>query len=204
MIAPPLTASGAAATLRGSPPSRTALRGARAPSLRRGGSIDRPAHRSDHAPSVFAASSRVPGPLLGRGGPSDEHVEETSKNLLASSGLTRAQGSATPQARGFPASNPQRRPEFGRRWPRCRCSRRCERRIPERLLKPLVTMCHSGRAKMTKLRSSPRRLSAAACAFVLLVCIEIIALSALREWSSRSADLRSAEVETSNLAKSLA
>lgn len=42
-----------------------------------------------------------------------------------------------------------------------------------------------------------------AAAFVTLVCIAILALSGWREWSSRGADLKNAEVDMANIARSL-
>jgi diguanylate cyclase (GGDEF)-like protein/PAS domain S-box-containing protein len=48
------------------------------------------------------------------------------------------------------------------------------------------------------------RLSIRAATFVALVCAVIVALSGWREWSTRAADLRTAEIEVANLAQSLA
>ena len=43
-----------------------------------------------------------------------------------------------------------------------------------------------------------------AAAFVALVCVAILALSGWREWGSRDTELKTAEVDMSNLARSLA
>ncbi|MBI5131552.1 MAG: diguanylate cyclase [Rhodopseudomonas palustris] len=57
---------------------------------------------------------------------------------------------------------------------------------------------------MSNARGNPtRRLSVATGFFVAMVCISIVGLSAWRELGSRAADLKNAEVETSNLARSL-
>ena len=63
---------------------------------------------------------------------------------------------------------------------------------------------------MQKLRLSPsrrdaghKRLPLIAAAFVALVCVAIVALSAWREWASRDAALQNAEVDVANLAQSL-
>lgn len=48
-----------------------------------------------------------------------------------------------------------------------------------------------------------RRLSVRAGTFVILVCATILALSGWREWTSRAAELKNAEVEMSDLARSL-
>ena len=50
----------------------------------------------------------------------------------------------------------------------------------------------------------PKRLSLIAAAFVVLVCVAILALSGWREWTFRDAALRNAEVGVANLAQSLA
>jgi len=42
-----------------------------------------------------------------------------------------------------------------------------------------------------------------AATFVALVCVAIVALSSWREWASRDLDLKHAEVEMANLARSL-
>src|SRR5262245_14069575 len=49
----------------------------------------------------------------------------------------------------------------------------------------------------------PTRLPLAAAAFVVLVCIAILALSGWREWTSRQTALTDAEVDVTNLAQSL-
>jgi hypothetical protein len=49
----------------------------------------------------------------------------------------------------------------------------------------------------------PTRLPLAAAAFVVLVCVAILALSGWREWTSRQAALTDAEVDVTNLARSL-
>lgn len=48
------------------------------------------------------------------------------------------------------------------------------------------------------------RLPLSAAAFVALACVAILALSAWREWESRQVDLKNAEVDMANLARSLA
>jgi diguanylate cyclase (GGDEF)-like protein/PAS domain S-box-containing protein len=48
-----------------------------------------------------------------------------------------------------------------------------------------------------------RRLPIAAAAFVVLVCVAIVALSAWREWTLRQAAVKNAEVDVANLAQSL-
>jgi diguanylate cyclase (GGDEF)-like protein/PAS domain S-box-containing protein len=48
-----------------------------------------------------------------------------------------------------------------------------------------------------------KRLPLAAAAFVVMVCLAILALSAWREWKLRDAALENAEVEVANLARSL-
>ncbi|MFX7879124.1 hypothetical protein ABTK13_22905, partial [Acinetobacter baumannii] len=48
-----------------------------------------------------------------------------------------------------------------------------------------------------------RHLPGIAAAFVVLVCGAILAMGALREWSARDEDLRSAETDTTNLVRSL-
>src|SRR5215471_3071393 len=50
---------------------------------------------------------------------------------------------------------------------------------------------------------SIRRLPFVAAAFVVLVCVAILALSAWHEWKSRDAALKNAEVDVANLAHSL-
>ena len=50
---------------------------------------------------------------------------------------------------------------------------------------------------------SPTYLPIWAGAFVVLICFAILALSGWREWSSREAELRNAEVDVANLAESL-
>src|SRR5580698_9684544 len=47
------------------------------------------------------------------------------------------------------------------------------------------------------------RLPSWAAAFVALVCVAILGMSGWREWSSRQARLQAAEVEMSNLARSM-
>jgi p-aminobenzoyl-glutamate transporter AbgT len=47
------------------------------------------------------------------------------------------------------------------------------------------------------------RLPLLATAFVTLVCVTILGMSASREWSSRAAILIDAEVDMANLARSL-
>ena len=42
-----------------------------------------------------------------------------------------------------------------------------------------------------------------AAGFVVLICIAILALSSWREWETRNAELRNAEVDVANLAQSL-
>lgn len=49
-----------------------------------------------------------------------------------------------------------------------------------------------------------KRLPLAAAAFVVLVCVAILALSGWREWTSREATLQNADVDVANLARSLA
>ncbi len=49
-----------------------------------------------------------------------------------------------------------------------------------------------------------KRLPQVATAFVVLVCVAILALSGWREWTLRDAALRNAEVDVANLARSLA
>jgi diguanylate cyclase (GGDEF)-like protein/PAS domain S-box-containing protein len=49
----------------------------------------------------------------------------------------------------------------------------------------------------------PTRLPLAAAAFVVLVCVAILALSGWREWTSRQTALTDAEVDVANLAQSL-
>lgn len=51
--------------------------------------------------------------------------------------------------------------------------------------------------------SIKRHLPGIAAAFVVLVCGAILAMGALREWSARDEDLRSAETDTTNLVRSL-
>ena len=57
--------------------------------------------------------------------------------------------------------------------------------------------------------SSPRRkrgsihLPISAGAFVALICVAILVLSGWREWSSREAELKNAEVDVANLSESL-
>lgn len=48
-----------------------------------------------------------------------------------------------------------------------------------------------------------KRLPLGAAAFVAVVCVAILAMSGMREWSSRAATLQAAEVELANLARSL-
>jgi len=55
----------------------------------------------------------------------------------------------------------------------------------------------------TRRRRSPTHLPIWAGAFVVLICFAILALSGWREWSSREAELRNAEVDVANLAESL-
>jgi diguanylate cyclase (GGDEF)-like protein/PAS domain S-box-containing protein len=52
--------------------------------------------------------------------------------------------------------------------------------------------------------AGPKRLPLVAAAFVVLVCVAILALSGWREWTLRDAALRNAEVDVANLARSLA
>ena len=49
-----------------------------------------------------------------------------------------------------------------------------------------------------------KRLPLVAAAFVVLVCVAILALSGWREWVTRESDLQSADVDVANLARSLA
>ncbi len=56
---------------------------------------------------------------------------------------------------------------------------------------------------MVTARRNTRRLTVITGFFVAMVCIAIVGLSAWRELGSRAADLKNAEVETSNLARSL-
>src|SRR6266849_3538388 len=60
--------------------------------------------------------------------------------------------------------------------------------------------------KMSLGRRDPglKRLPLIAAAFVVLVCVAILALSGWREWTFRDAALRNAEVNVANLAQSLA
>jgi len=55
----------------------------------------------------------------------------------------------------------------------------------------------------TRRRRSPTYLPIWAGAFVVLICFAILALSGWREWSTREAELRNAEVDVANLAESL-
>ena len=55
----------------------------------------------------------------------------------------------------------------------------------------------------TRRGRSPTHLPIWAGAFVVLICFAILALSGWREWSSREAELRNAEVDVANLAESL-
>jgi diguanylate cyclase (GGDEF)-like protein/PAS domain S-box-containing protein len=48
-----------------------------------------------------------------------------------------------------------------------------------------------------------KRLPLRAAAFVVLVCIAILGMSGMREWTSRAASLRAAEVDLANLTRSL-
>jgi diguanylate cyclase (GGDEF)-like protein/PAS domain S-box-containing protein len=52
-------------------------------------------------------------------------------------------------------------------------------------------------------KTGPMRLPSWAAAFVALVCVAILAMSGWREWSSRGGRLKAAEVEMSNLARSM-
>ncbi|WP_439359711.1 sensor domain-containing diguanylate cyclase [Bradyrhizobium sp. DASA03007] len=47
------------------------------------------------------------------------------------------------------------------------------------------------------------RLPLWAAGFIVLICVEILGLSAWREWEARNADLRTAEIDVTNLAHSL-
>ena len=58
--------------------------------------------------------------------------------------------------------------------------------------------------KLGRRDGGPKRLSLLAAAFVVLVCVAILALSGWREWTFRDAALRNAEVDLANLAQSLA
>jgi diguanylate cyclase (GGDEF)-like protein/PAS domain S-box-containing protein len=53
-------------------------------------------------------------------------------------------------------------------------------------------------------KTSLKRLPLLAAAFVALVCVAILGMSAAREWSLREATLKTAEVDLANLARSLA
>jgi len=55
----------------------------------------------------------------------------------------------------------------------------------------------------TRRGRSPTHLPIWAGAFVVLICFAILALSGWREWSTREAELRNAEVDVANLAESL-
>jgi diguanylate cyclase (GGDEF)-like protein/PAS domain S-box-containing protein len=52
-------------------------------------------------------------------------------------------------------------------------------------------------------KTGPTRLPLWAAAFVALVCVAILGMSGVREWSSRQGRLKAAEVEMSNLARSM-
>jgi predicted negative regulator of RcsB-dependent stress response len=58
---------------------------------------------------------------------------------------------------------------------------------------------------MSRRRSAlgQRRLPLWAAGFVTLACLAVLALSGWREWSSRQVDLKNAEVDMANLARSL-
>jgi len=52
-------------------------------------------------------------------------------------------------------------------------------------------------------KASLSRLPFRAAAFVTLVCIAILSMSGWREWTAREASLKSAEIDLTNLARSL-
>ena len=54
-----------------------------------------------------------------------------------------------------------------------------------------------------RLDAGLKRLPLIAAAFVVMVCVAIVALSAWREWALRDAAVESAEIDVANLARSL-